>query len=112
MATPRRTIACDVGELAHPDAGTIDTLARLALTTRRLGYEIPLQRAFEHPVAVSSQLRAMLLEPVLELAGRGLDRDGQILHGRDRTSAHSRRGRRRTTLGADATPSGSPIPGP
>jgi hypothetical protein len=45
MATPRRTIACDVGELVHPDAGTIDALARLALAARRLGFQIRLNHA-------------------------------------------------------------------
>ena len=38
-------VACDVGALAEPDAVTIDGLARLQLTVRRLGYRVELQRA-------------------------------------------------------------------
>ena len=38
-------VACDVGALERPDAVTIDALARLQLTARRLGYRVELQRA-------------------------------------------------------------------
>jgi ABC-type transporter Mla MlaB component len=38
-------VACDVGALAVPDVVTIDALARLQLTARRLGYRVELQRA-------------------------------------------------------------------
>ena len=38
-------VACDVGALAEPDVVTIDGLARLQLTARRLGYRVELQRA-------------------------------------------------------------------
>jgi len=38
-------VSCDVGALAEPDAITIDALARLQLTARRLGYRVELQRA-------------------------------------------------------------------
>jgi hypothetical protein len=45
MTAPRpSTIVCDVGALA-PDAATVDALARLQLTTKRLGYEIRLRNA-------------------------------------------------------------------
>jgi hypothetical protein len=45
MAAPRpSTIVCDVGALA-PDAAAVDALARLQLTTKRLGYEIRLRNA-------------------------------------------------------------------
>jgi hypothetical protein len=42
MPTPeRRTIVCDVSVFAgHPDAATIDTLARLQLALRPYGLEI------------------------------------------------------------------------
>jgi ABC-type transporter Mla MlaB component len=40
-------VACDVGALAAPDATTIDALARLQLTARRLGRRVELQRACE-----------------------------------------------------------------
>ena len=38
-------VVCDVGELAHPDAATIDALARLQLTARRLGRRVVLRSA-------------------------------------------------------------------
>ena len=38
-------VPCDVGELAEPDVVTIDGLARLQLTAKRLGYRVELQRA-------------------------------------------------------------------
>jgi ABC-type transporter Mla MlaB component len=40
-------VACDVGALDDPDAITIDALARLQLTARRLGYRVELRRACE-----------------------------------------------------------------
>jgi ABC-type transporter Mla MlaB component len=36
-------VACDVGALVEPDAITIDALARLQLTARRLGYRVELR---------------------------------------------------------------------
>jgi hypothetical protein len=38
-------VICDVGALVDPDLGTIDALARLALSARRLGHEIRLRQA-------------------------------------------------------------------
>jgi hypothetical protein len=53
MTVPRPTaIVCDVGLLA-PDAVSIDALARLQLTARRLGLEIRLRHA-------SSELQELL----------------------------------------------------
>jgi ABC-type transporter Mla MlaB component len=40
-------VPCDVAALAEPDAVTIDALARLQLTARRLGYHVELRRACE-----------------------------------------------------------------
>jgi ABC-type transporter Mla MlaB component len=40
-------VACDVGALAEPDAVTIDALARLQLTARRLGRRVELRSACE-----------------------------------------------------------------
>ena len=40
-------VACDVGALAEPDATTIDALARLQLTARRLGRRVELRSACE-----------------------------------------------------------------
>jgi ABC-type transporter Mla MlaB component len=38
-------VVCDVAGLSDPDAGTVDTLARLALTAGRLGCRIRLRHA-------------------------------------------------------------------
>jgi ABC-type transporter Mla MlaB component len=55
MTSPTpRTIVCDVGAVAEPDLGTIDTLARLQLTARREGCEIRLHDA-------SNELRDLLV---------------------------------------------------
>ena len=40
-------VACDVAALAEPDAITIDALARLQLTARRLGRRVELRSACE-----------------------------------------------------------------
>jgi ABC-type transporter Mla MlaB component len=40
-------VACDVGALAEPDAITIDALARLQLTARRIGRRVELRSACE-----------------------------------------------------------------
>jgi ABC-type transporter Mla MlaB component len=47
-------VVCDVGGLAHPDAATIDALARLQLTARRLGRRVVLRSA-------CGELEALLL---------------------------------------------------
>jgi hypothetical protein len=53
MSAPgQRTIVCDVRALA-PDAATVDALARLQLSLRRLGLELRLR----HP---SSELQELL----------------------------------------------------
>lgn len=66
-------VACDVRALAQPDAVTIDGLARLQLTARRLGYRVELQRA-------CGELEELLvltgLGDVLPCAGRGEDTSG------------------------------------
>ena len=53
------TLACDVGGVEDPDLGTVDALARMALTARRLGRQVELRRA-------RPDLRGLL-----ELAGLG-----------------------------------------
>jgi hypothetical protein len=40
-------VVCDVGEIAEPDAVTVDALARLTLTAQRLGRRVMLRRACE-----------------------------------------------------------------
>ena len=66
-------VACDVGALAEPDVVTIDGLARLQLTARRLGYRVELQRA-------CGELEELLvltgLSDVLPCAGPGEDASG------------------------------------
>jgi anti-anti-sigma regulatory factor len=49
---PRRTIVCDASALA-PDATTVDVLARLQLTARRLGCQFRLRN-------VTDELRDLL----------------------------------------------------
>ena len=77
MTAPRpSTIVCDVGALA-PDAGAVDTLARLQLTARRLGLEIRLRHA-------SSELQELLafvgLRDVLrvEAGGQAEEREQRV----------------------------------
>jgi ABC-type transporter Mla MlaB component len=43
VAAPR--LVCDVGEIVEPDAVTVDALARLQLTARRLGREVRIRHA-------------------------------------------------------------------
>jgi STAS domain-containing protein len=52
-------LACDVGGVEDPDMGTVDALARMALTARRLGRRVELRRARPD------------LRDLLELAGLG-----------------------------------------
>ena len=60
-------LVCDVGAIATPDAVTVDALARLHLTARRMGREVRIRRA-------SPQLRDLLafmgLKGVLPLSER------------------------------------------
>jgi len=83
MDTPRRTIDCDVGGLISPDAGTIDALARLALTARRLGCEIRLRHASRE------------LVELLGLAGLGetlgVEPVGQAEEGKQRSGVQEER---------------------
>ena len=37
-------LACDVARVEHPDMGTVDALARMALAARRLGRDVELRR--------------------------------------------------------------------
>ena len=68
-------IVCDVGALATPDAVTVDVLARLQLTARRLGHELRVRHA-------SCELRELLafvgLSDVMPLgSGLRLESEGQ-----------------------------------
>jgi ABC-type transporter Mla MlaB component len=59
-------VICDVGAVGDPDAATVDALARLQLTARRLGRQIVLRHACD-------ELRQLLflvgLSDVVPLAG-------------------------------------------
>ncbi|HMG44343.1 MAG TPA: STAS domain-containing protein [Acidimicrobiales bacterium] len=70
-------VVCDVSALAAADAMTVDVIARVALTARRLGRPVQLRHA-------SHDLRRLLtfmgLAHVVGLDGHGRDQDG---HGRD-----------------------------
>jgi ABC-type transporter Mla MlaB component len=57
-------VVCDLGTLVGPDAGTVDTLARLQLTARRLGRQIRLRHA---PHELQDLLALMGLCEVLPL---------------------------------------------
>jgi len=58
-ACDRDVVICDVAGLAEPDAATVDALARLQLTAKRLGHALRLRGA-------SSELRDLI-----DLAGLG-----------------------------------------
>jgi ABC-type transporter Mla MlaB component len=58
-AGERGSLACDVAAIDAPDIGTIDALARMALTARRHGCHVELRRARPE------------LRELLELAGLG-----------------------------------------
>lgn len=49
-------VVCDVGALVNPDIGTVDVLARLALTARRLGCQLRLR----HPSRRLTDLVALV----------------------------------------------------
>ncbi len=54
---PAGIVLCDVGAIVEPDAGTIEVLARLQLTAKRLGGTLRLRHAGEE------------LDELLSLAG-------------------------------------------
>lgn len=60
-------VVCDLAALAHADLGTVDALARLQLTARRLGRRVRLRRA-------SPELRELLAFVGLRL---GVEPGGQ-----------------------------------
>jgi ABC-type transporter Mla MlaB component len=67
-------VVCDVGALVDPDAATVDAVARLQLTARRLGGQVRLRRA-------RVELRELLvlagLDDVVSCAPSGLELRGQ-----------------------------------
>jgi STAS domain len=66
-AVPAKPIVCNVGVLA-PDVTTVDALARLRLTARRLGRELRLHGATQE---LEELLVFLGLDDVLRLEPRG-----------------------------------------
>jgi hypothetical protein len=61
-----KRIVCDVGSVAEPDLGTVDTLARLALGLRRLGLELEMRDAsseLQELLALTGLLDLLSVEP-------------------------------------------------
>ncbi|MDQ3660482.1 MAG: STAS domain-containing protein [Actinomycetota bacterium] len=58
------SVVCDLGALDRPDAGTVDALARLQLSARRLGRQIQLRNA---PGELRELVALMGLSDVLPL---------------------------------------------
>jgi len=68
-------VVCDVGALTNPDLATVDALARLQLTARRLGGQVQVRRPCE---ALQSLLALAGLSEVVPLnVGSGFDPGGQ-----------------------------------
>lgn len=63
-ASNAAVLVCDVAVLTQPDAVTVDALARLALTARRLGRQIRLRRS---PRALEELLAFVALGDVVPL---------------------------------------------
>lgn len=68
-------VVCDVGALTDPDLATVDALARLQLTARRLGGRVQVRRPC--PELQSLLALAGLSEVVPLSAGSGLEPGGQ-----------------------------------
>jgi hypothetical protein len=69
-------VTCDLGGLRDPDAGTIDLLARLQLTARRLGGSIQLRHACDD---LQDLLAFVGLDDVLPVcSGLPLEAQGQV----------------------------------
>ena len=67
-------LICDVGRIGHPDAVTLDALARLQLTARRHGRTIELHGACDELEAL---IRLVGLQHVLPMAGSRIEPFGQ-----------------------------------
>ncbi|HVF07749.1 MAG TPA: STAS domain-containing protein [Actinomycetota bacterium] len=68
-------IVCDVGTLSHPDAATVEVLARLQLTARAAGCRLFLARTCNELEALISLVGLVDVLPVM--AGSGLEAVGQ-----------------------------------
>jgi hypothetical protein len=72
---PAIVIVCDVRALVDPDLAAVDTLARLHLVAKRLGYELRLSNACD-PLRELLEL-AGLTEIVPLCEGSGVESRGQ-----------------------------------
>lgn len=70
-------ITCDVSDVAEPDACTVDALARLSLTARRLGREVRLVHAGRDLQELVSLMGLDEVLPVLQLEPRGQAEQGE-----------------------------------
>ena len=83
--SPVQQVEADVGrDAVEPRAdrrAALETVEAPPGADKRVLHRVlGLERRAEHPVAVGGQLGAMLLEPLLELAGVGLDAKRRVLH--------------------------------
>ena len=85
MATPARTIVCDVGALVRPHVGTIDDLARLQLAAGRRGCEVCLRNApreLQELIAFIGLADVLRVEPVGQAEEReecvGIEEERQL----------------------------------
>jgi ABC-type transporter Mla MlaB component len=67
-------VVCDVGALVDPDAATVDALARLQLTARRVGRQLRLRHACE---GLRDLLALTGLEDVIPCGGSAFESAGQ-----------------------------------
>ncbi|MDG4787844.1 STAS domain-containing protein [Micromonospora sp. WMMD1102] len=68
-------VVCDVSRIAAPSAVTVDALARLRLTARRLGVDLRLRAA---PVRLRQLLALTGLTAVIPLEGDSTDGSGEL----------------------------------
>ncbi len=85
MVTPRRTIVCDLGGLAHPDLGTIGALARLQLVLREQDLEIILRGASNELIELLELVglaEVLRVEPRRQIEERkqrlGVEEEGEL----------------------------------
>lgn len=73
-------VICDVGALVDPDVVAIDALARLQLTTRRLGRQLRLRRAsreLQELLAICGVREVVPLAAELSLEAEGQPKQGE-----------------------------------
>ena len=79
-----RLVVCDVGALVDPDAVTVDALARLQLTARRLGHRVRLRGAcgdLQGLLLLMGLSEVLPIGPELPLEPRGQAEEGEQARG-------------------------------